>query len=328
MAIGWIVGIVTFILMVASFIFGGIKWYAGFEEANYGRSSDSESNGKKMIKNGITFVLLGVVLLFTFILVPFSFHTVDTGEVAVVKHLGEAKEVKTPGLSYDFWMTNTYEYINTQTQELSIETMAYSSDAQVMTIQMTIQYQMRGDKAVDIVKQYGNAEALKSRITSIITETPKSVVSKRTAMDIIANRGEITPEVQNAIIESVNENYYVTINKVTITNIDFSDAFENAVEEKMIAEQAKLKADYENQTKIAQAAADAEAKLKAAQAEIEIAKANAEAKKIAAEAEAEANRTIQNSITDKILEKQYLEKWDGKLPNVVAGDDTGIMITP
>lgn len=328
MAIGWIVGIVTFILTVASFIFGGIKWHAGVEEANYGRSSDSESNGKKMVKSGITFVLLGVVLLFTFILVPFSFHTVDTGEVAVVKRLGEAKEVKTPGLSYDFWMTNTYEYINTQTQELAIETMAYSSDAQVMTIQMTAQYQMRGDKAVDIVKQYGNAEALKSRITSIITETPKSVVSKRTAMDIIANRGEITPEVEAAIVESIGEDYFVNITKVTITNIDFSDAFESAVEDKMIAEQTKLKADYENQTKIAQAAADAEAKLKAAQAEIEIAKANAEAKKIAAEAEAEANRTIQNSITDKILEKQYLDKWDGKLPEVVAGDNTGIMITP
>ena len=326
MAIGWIVGIVTSILTVASFIFGGIKWYVGVEEKNYGRSDDSKSNGKKMIKNGITFVLLGVVLLFTFILVPFSFHTVDTGEVAVVKHLGEAKEVKTPGLSYDFWMTNTYEYINTQTQELAIETMAYSSDAQVMTIQMTAQYQMRGDKAVDIVKQYGNAEALKSRITSIIIETPKSVVSKRTAMDIIANRGKITPEVEAAIIESIGEDYFVDITKVTITNIDFSDAFESAVEDKMIAEQTKLKADYENQTKIAQAEADAEAKLKAAQAEIEIAKANAEAKKIAAEAEAEANRAIQNSITDKILEKQYLEKWDGKLPGVVAGEDVSMIL--
>ena len=310
MAIGIILGIVFVVAGIISI------WVtiSGFDDNN--------------TTKGIVGLILTLVMVVGFILIPFSFHTVDTGEVAVIKRFGEAKEVKTPGLSFDLWVTNTYEYINTQTQELTIETMAYSSDAQVMTIQMTVQYNMCGDKAVEIVKQYGNAEALKSRITSIITETPKSVVSKRTAMDIIANRGEITPEVESAIIESIGEDYFVNITKVTITNIDFSDAFESAVEDKMIAEQAKLKADYENQKKIAQAEADAEAKLKAAQAEIEIEKANAEAKKIAAEAEAEANRIVQNSITDKILEKLYLEKWDGKLPEVVAGEDTGIMITP
>ena len=306
------IGIILAIVFIIVGIVGAVVAAKGFDDYN---------NVKGFIGVGII-----VAMVLCFILIPFSFHTVDTGEVAVVKHLGEAKEVKDPGLSYDFWMTNTYEYINTQTQELTIETMAYSSDAQVMTIQMTVQYNMCGDKAVEIVKQYGNAEALKSRITSIITETPKSVVSKRTAMDIIANRGEITPEVEAAIVESIGEDYFVNITKVTITNIDFSDAFESAVEEKMIAEQTKLKADYENQTKIAKAEADAEAKLKAAQAEIEIEKANAEAKKIAAEAEAEANRLVQNSITDKILEKQYLEKWNGALPNVVAGEDASIMI--
>lgn len=42
-------------------------------------------------------VLLCIAMVFAFIAVPFSFHTVDTGEVAVVKHLGKAKEVKTAG---------------------------------------------------------------------------------------------------------------------------------------------------------------------------------------------------------------------------------------
>ena len=68
----------------------------------------------------------------------------------------------------------------------------------------------------------------------------------------------------------------------------FAASFEKAVEDKMIAEQAKLKADYENQTKIAQAEAEAEARLKAAEAEIEIAKAKAEALQV-----------IENFIKDK-----------------------------
>lgn len=253
--------------------------------------------------------VLCVISIIAFIIVPFSFHTVDTGEVAVVKTFGEAKEVKGPGLNYDFWMTNSYEYIDTKAQELSIETMAYSSDAQVMTIQMTVQYQALGDKAVDIVKEYGSLEALTSRITSIVTETPKSVVSTRTAMDIIANRGAITPEVEAAIIAAIGEDYYVAINKVTITNIDFSDTFEQAVEKKMVAEQEKLKADYENEKKLAKAEADAKAKL------------------IAAEAEKQANELLEKSLTPQILQEMYLDKWDGKLPQVVT-DGEMIMQIP
>ena len=270
---------------------------------------------------GAVMWVLCIAAVITFIIVPCSFHTVDTGEVAVVKTFGEAKEVKGPGLNYDFWMVNDYEYIDTKTQELYVETMAYSSDAQVMTIAMTVQYQVLSDKAVEIVQSYGSLEALTSRITAIVTEQPKSVVSKRTAMDIIANRSAITPEVEATIVNAVGEEYYVVINTVAITNIDFSDAFEQAVEEKMIAEQAKLKAEYENQTKIAQAQAEADAKLAQAQAEIEIAKAEAEAKKIAAEAEAEANKILTESLTDIILEKIYADKWDGKLPIVVGNGD-------
>lgn len=45
-----------------------------------------------------------------------------------------------------------------------------------------------------------------------------------------------------------------------------------------------------------------------------------------AEAKAEANRILSESITDEILKQQYYEKWDGKLPNVMAGNDNGIII--
>jgi regulator of protease activity HflC (stomatin/prohibitin superfamily) len=161
---------------------------------------------------------------------------------------------------------------------------------------------------MDIVKEYGSLEALSSRITSIVTETPKSVVSTRTAMDIIANRGAITPEVEAAIVAAIGEQYHVAINKVTITNIDFSDAFEQAVEEKMVAEQAKLKADYENEKKLAQAEADAKAKI------------------MAAEAEKQANELLEKSLTPQILQEMYLDKWDGKLPQVVTDGNTMMQI--
>ena len=140
-------------------------------------------------------------------------------------------------------------------------------------------------------------------------------------MDIIANRASISPAVEQAIKNAVTDEYYVNIVTVALTNIDFSDAFEQAVEDKMIAEQAKLKAEYDNQTKVAKAEADAAAKLAAAQAEIEIAKAQAEAKKIAAEAEAEANRILTESLSQIILDKIYAENWNGELPDVIGSGD-------
>ena len=296
MAIGIIVGILIMLFAIVAFVICG--------------SQDSPLAA-----------IIGVVLILAFFIVPFSFHTVKSGEVAVVRRLGKIEDVKTAGTHYDLWVTNKYIKYDTKVQNLETQTMAYSSDAQTMDIQMTIQYQIITDKVVDIATQYGNLNVLENRISSIAIEKTKSVLSSHKAMDIIANRASISPAVETAIKEAVGDEYFVNITTVVLTNIDFSDAFEKAVEDKMIAEQAKLKADYDNQTKVAVAEAEAQAKLKAAQAEIEIAKAQAEAKKIAAQAEADANTIIDASVTDKIIEKIYADSWDGKLPTVVGNGE-------
>ena len=262
-----------------------------------------------------------VAAIIAFIALPFSFHTVQTGEIAVVKHLGEITDVKTAGTHYDLCMTNTYTKYDTKVQDVAINTAAYSSDAQTMDVQMTLQYKIMSDKVVDIATQYGSLETLQSRIESISIEKTKSVLSSYKAMDIIANRATISPAVESAIKDTIGDEYFVDVVAVVLTNIDFSDAFEQAVEDKMIAEQTKLKAEYDNETKIAQAEAEAEAKLKAAQAEIDIAKAEAEALKIAAEGEAEANRIISESITEDIITKKLADAWNGELPKVVGEGD-------
>ena len=328
-----------------------------------------------------------LVMALAFVIVPLSFRTVDTGEVVVVKHLGKARNVRTAGTYFDLWFTDTYERYDAKVQNVEITTSAYSSDAQTMDVAMTLQYQIMTDKVIDIAEQYGSLSVLQSRIESIAIEKTKSVLSSYKAMDIISKRASMSPEVEEAIKNAISEGYHVSIATVVLTNIDFSDAFEKAVEDKMIAEQKQLQAEYENMTKIAAAEAEAkaavqkaegeaEAKLKAAQAEIEIAKAAAEAKLIAAEAdkmaqveiakaEAEAlqvksieiakalgfNVTEKNvtdedgnpaveyeiDFTGKTAEEiaviteylkyiEYLNKWDGKIPGVIAGDSASIVV--
>lgn len=336
---------------------------------------------------GMVGAIAAVVLVLAFIAIPFSFHTVDTGEIVVVKHLGEAKAVRSAGTYFDFWLTETYNRYDAKVQNVEILTAAYSSDAQTMDVAMTLQYQIMPDKVIDIAKQYGSLEVLESRILSIATEKTKSVLSSYKAMDIISDRASMSPNVEEVIKNAIADEYYVTISTVVLTNIDFSDAFERAVEDKMIAEQKQLQAEYENNTKVAAAKAEAEAaiqkaegeaqaKLKEAQAEIEIAKAKAEAKLIEAEAdkaaqveianaEAEAIRVksveIARALGFKVTEKnvkdadgkdaieyeisfegktadeiklisdylkyaEYLAKWNGELPGVVAGESATVVI--
>lgn len=328
MAIGIILGIILFIAAIGAFIWCG---YCA-----------NDGNG---VGAGITGVI-GALLIIAFIIVPFSFHTVNTGELAVVRHLGKITDVREAGTNFDLWFVNKYEKYDTKVQNVDIVTAAYSSDAQTMEVAMTLQYQIMPDKVIDIATQYGSLAVLQSRIQSIAVEKTKAVLSSYKAMDIIAQRAAISPAVEDAIKDAIGEEYFVKVNTVVLSNIDFSDAFEQAVEDKMIAEQAKLKADYENEKKVAAAEADAAAKLKEAQAQIEIAQAAADAKLkealaqkaiaeaeaeallIKAEAEAAANKIIADSVTQELLDKILAENWDGKLPDTYVGDgsDLGIIL--
>lgn len=302
MAIGWISGLILFALVVVAVVFA---------VRNYIKADDTYHDDvaeKKYKAKGTACLLIALAMLVVFVCVPFSFYTVDTGEVAVIKHLGVVKEVKQAGTYFSFWMTNSRARYDTKVQTIPVTTAAYSSDAQTMTIEMNLQYQIYADKATDIASHYGSLEALQTRVESVATERIKSVMSKYKAMDIIAKRAEMPALAEEAIRAAVDEDFYIKITTVAITNIDFSDAFEKAVEDKMIAEQAKLKADYENETKIAKAEAEAKAKI------------------TEAEAEAKANELLEKTLTEMILREMYIEKWDGKLPEVMSGEDLSLIL--
>lgn len=282
MAIGIIVGII----LAAAII--GLFWGAVM-------CSDNASTVGQ-----VTCIALAIICCISFIIVPFSFHTVNSGELAVVKNLGKITGVRDAGTNFDLWFTTSYHKYDTKVQNVEITTAAYSSDAQTMDVAMTLQYRVIPDKVTNIATQYGTLEVLQGRIQSIVIEKTKAVLSSHKAMDIIAKRASISPEVEAAVKAAVDEDYFVSVEAVVLTNIDFSDSFEKAVEDKMVAEQTKLKADYDNETKLAKAEADAKALM------------------IQAEAEAKANELLTKSLTDQVLESKFYDKWDGKLPQVMG----------
>ena len=330
----------------------------------YGNEKIIKEQEKYYVKNKsrlaqfIASIVVAVISLSVLILIPGSIHQINAGEIAVVKVWGEAKEQKGAGLHFDLWISHKYEIYDAKVQQVIVETQAYSSDGQTMDIELVVQYQIQD--ALKIAVNYGGLDMLENRISTVSIEKMKSVLSQKSAMTIIETRATVSPDVETSIRNAITDDYYVSISTVVLTDISFTDTFEKVIEDKMVAEQQKLQAEYEKEKAIIQAEQALEvAKL---EAEAKLAEAEGEAKALEAIAQAQANsikaksievaRMLGFEITETTTEEgitynidftgkkqeeinaiseyleyiEYLEKWNGKLPEVVTGDGVSIMI--
>lgn len=349
-------GLLFGVLLAASIALAVIS----FIKANKPGAKVNKERGKAKNLTGLTGAGLAVVFLILLIFIPGGFKTVNTGELAVVKVFGEAKEVKTAGLHFRNIVTTQYIIYDLKTQQMNIENEVYTKDAQPLRIELTIQYSIMADKAIEINRAYGTMDILAQRIEKIAIEKAKVVLSADTAMGLIETRASLSPKLF-AEVKTIGTQYYVNVENVVIVDMAFSEAFEKAVEDKMVAQQEVIKAEAEKEKAIIKAEQDLEvAKLNAEQAlakaqgeadaKIAIAKAEARALKLKSiEAARMLGFTIneitnnENEIIDyeidmtgktesevKLISEYlkyiaYLEAWDGKLPQVV-GDNFDILI--
>ena len=287
------------------------------------------------------------------ILIPGSFHQVNTGEVAVVRELGKIVEIRQPGTYFDFYMTKKYENYDTKVQQDKILTAAYSKDGQTMELEVFLQYQVQPENIMKIATEYGGLDALQSRIETVAIEKTKAVMSSDIAMNIIQNRAVFSNDVSTAVREGISEDYYVNVKDVVLTNIDFTDEFEKSVESKVIAEQDKVAAITKAEAELEVAKREAEKKITEAngdaQAQLIIAQAAGKAATAKfAELATSLGYTVEETESGYVIDTTtgpgtaqfktlvedylnylaYLSTWDGHLPQVVSGDDAISIIVP
>jgi regulator of protease activity HflC (stomatin/prohibitin superfamily) len=125
--------------------------------------------------------------------------------------------------------------------------------------------------------------------------------NKYTADELISNRAIFEVEVRRLLDAQLLKEGF-TINQFT-SNLIYPETFKKSIEAKNNAVQAALRAENEVKT------AEAQAKIKVATAE-----GNAQAMLTSAKAEAESNRMKQQTLTPLLLQLEYINKWDGKLP--------------
>lgn len=230
---------------------------------------------------------------------------VPTGHTGVVTNFGKVGEqTLDSGVHFKAPWTKIVKMDN-RTQKESLEMACFSSDIQEVNITYTVNYRIQSANAQTIYKTIGK-KYYDTVITPCIQESLKTVVARYTAEELVGSRANLAKEVDEMLSNKL-KNYNIELINTSVENIDFTDSFTNAVEEKQVAQQNKLKAETQAEQKIIEAEAEAKAKL------------------IKAEADAKANEILTNSLTEDILYQKWLETWDGKLPQV-AGSDAKVII--
>lgn len=273
-------------------------------------------------KQSIKAITKGILAGFVFIVVLFlffgSFYNVDTGQVAIIKRFGKVIAIKEEGLNFKLPIIDHAYKMNVREQTLKFSNEGDNNDAgaisastkdmQTVLVSITV-----SDIVSDPMKLYRafTGNHVRSMMIPRVKDAVQSQVAKYTIEEFIAKRDQLSQDIY-ADLEENFAKYGVTLTNVSIIDHDFSDAYEAAVEAKKIAEQ-QVEEEKQKQQKLV---VEQENKVKLAELEVE-------RKKL----EAEANSVITSSLSKEILQKQMIEKWDGKLP-YVNGNSNGAILSP
>ena len=213
--------------------------------------------------------------------------------------------------------------ISTEVQTKSVTNLTtQTKDSQFVNSQLDIKYRVNTKDAHLIYKQY---KTLDNMSNSLIIPTTQRVLelitTKYNVMDIL---GEKRPDIYASLEKNLTTElakYGVEFYSISITDMDAGAEIEQAITAEAVAKTAVETAEQE----LLKTKTEAKQKSVEAQAEQDAAKIAAETLKIQAQAEKDANALKTKTLTDSILREKYIEKWDGKLPTYVGGDNSGLM---
>lgn len=262
--------------------------------------------------------------------------TVPTGSTGIVTTFGRIENVTLDAGMHFMSPWKKVVNMDNRTQKESIEMQCFSSDIQEVSVVYTVNYQINKANAQEIYRTIGT-EYFDKIVMPKVLEAVKAVFARYTAEDLIASRSDLSKEIEKILVDDLAMQN-VQITATSIENIDFTDAFTDAVEAKQVAEQNKLRAQTEQaqatleaqakaERQVIQAKADADASIVAANADAEVAKISADSSLYQGEKEATILQRVGEQLEKypNLTKYKYFEKWDGKLPETMLGDSQIIM---
>lgn len=197
--------------------------------------------------------------------------------------------------------------LNIQLQRATMEgASAGTKDMQQVHTDIVINYRLNADKVSHIYKDYGVDLANKVLAPSL-NEAFKSVTGHYTSEELITKRDLVSAGVLEQVRGKLAQ-FDLSVDSISLVNFGFSADYQKAIEQKVIATQMKQKAEQDLERIKVEAAS-------------RIAQAEGEAKAISIQAQA-----IQSNGGQNYVQLQWIQKWDGKLPDTVVNGQSGMML--
>ena len=279
-------------------------------------------------------IYIAIVLMIVSVALS-SIATVPTGYTGILTTFGKVEDRTIPsGVSIIAPWQKVIKMDN-RTQKVQIQTSAFSSDIQQVDVMLSVNYCIDQETAQVLYRTVG-INYYENIMFPRIQENLKAVFSQYSAENLIAKRDKLSDAIAETTANDMKR-YGITIVSIAIEDIDFTDAFTNAVEAKQVAAQNKLTAETEQAQKtmeqeaaaqraIIAANAEAQQAIIAANADLEVVKIQSEASLYAGEREAEMNKRIAENLTSGLIDYYWIKQWDGKLPTTVLGSDGNYML--
>lgn len=241
---------------------------------------------------------LTIALLSLNFLTACGFEIVDTGRRGLMIKFGEVASDPLPeGIYFYNPFTTDVIELNVQEQKIEGETDAFTRDTQNVKIKYALTYYPDASKIGSLYKQFGYDWEDKV-INQIVLGSMKDAVGQYNADDLVSKREVAKATAQKEIHDALIERS-VNVTDLQFTNLDFDDAYEKAVEEKVVAIQEAQKA--KNETVRVQEQSNQK---------VIDAKAVAEAMRIKTEALKQSKA---------LVDFEAVQKWNGVLPQYIFG---------
>lgn len=235
--------------------------------------------------SGTAKVLIGLVVATLFFFL-FCFRVVGVGQVGIVTRFGNISRETGSGVVIKApWPVERLVKMNIRTQKEQQDASAATHDLQNVTTTVALNYSLTPKTAFDVYRTIGT-DYKTVIIDPTLQNSVKAITSQYDAADLIAKRPEVAQKLTDLLTSKLLDRG-ITVNQVNIVNFGFSREFDASIEAKQVAQQNAQKASYDLQR---------------------------------AQLEAQANTVQSAALSDQILQKAAIDKWDGHLPTTFSGN--------
>lgn len=254
--------------------------------------------------------ILSFIIIVVLIIATNSVTTIPTGCVGVKTRFGKVQDdVIQEGLNIKTPFVEKIVKIDCKTQKIETESGGSTKDLQTVTIKVAINYNVNKQTANKLYREVGeNYQDI--IVNPAILESIKSAMAQYNAEELITKRAEVSNKIEETIVGKISERGF-DVTEFNVINIDFSEEFDQAIENKAVKQQ----------------------EVATAQAELEKQKIQNEKEISEAEKDARVMELQNQQITELTLklkelenERAMIDKWNGAYPSTMLSDSSNTLL--